>query len=190
LSLVGYTLTTYALYLATQRVLHKGSSQSKSDLPCSGITPVRLCHTPIYSRSSYAGGTSEPQNLQRRASKGISLRHSGHFRVVGSAGGSFRDRAMRALTGFTTKKNKTAAMRIKAMTTLIKSPYLKTLLFTVNVRAEKSGLPKMAAIRGVMRSAMNAETTAKKAKAMINATARSTTFPRSKNCLNSLASFT
>jgi len=97
---------------------------------------------------------------------------------------------MRALTGFTTKKNKTAAMRIKAMTTLIKWPYLKTLLFTVNVRSAKSGWPKMAAIRGVMRSAMNAEITAKKAKAKINATARSTTFPRSKNCLNSLASFT
>ncbi len=45
------------------------------------------------------------QKLHRRASIGISLEHSGHFFVVGSAGaGAFRVRAMSALIGVTTKK--------------------------------------------------------------------------------------
>src|ERR1700689_2062456 len=45
------------------------------------------------------------QNAHRRASIGISLKHSGHFLVVGSAGaGSFRMRAISALIGVTTKK--------------------------------------------------------------------------------------
>jgi hypothetical protein len=45
------------------------------------------------------------QWLQRRASMGISLRHSGHFLVVGSAGtGALRMRDTRAFTGVTTKK--------------------------------------------------------------------------------------
>src|ERR1700676_3417859 len=49
--------------------------------------------------------TGSAQWLQRRASIGISLRHSGHFLVVGSAGtGSLRVRAIRALIGVTTKK--------------------------------------------------------------------------------------
>src|ERR1700682_5362013 len=49
--------------------------------------------------------TGSEQWLQRRASIGISLRHSGHFLVVGSAGtGSLRVRATRALIGVTTKK--------------------------------------------------------------------------------------
>src|SRR4029077_13834090 len=50
-------------------------------------------------------GTGCEQCAHRRASMGISLRHSGHFLVVGSAGtGSFRMRATRAFTGVTTKK--------------------------------------------------------------------------------------
>src|ERR1700687_2314669 len=48
--------------------------------------------------------TTWPQPAQRRASFGISLRHSGHFFVVGSAGGSLRARAIRAVYGTTTKK--------------------------------------------------------------------------------------
>ena len=51
---------------------------------------------------SYAGCV---QNAQRRASIGISLRHSLHFLVVGSAGtGALRIRATRALMGVTMKK--------------------------------------------------------------------------------------
>src|SRR5882724_8565521 len=45
------------------------------------------------------------QKPQRRASIGISLRHSGHFLVVGSAGaGALCTRAISALIGVTTKK--------------------------------------------------------------------------------------
>src|ERR1700726_1173268 len=49
-------------------------------------------------------GTGEVQNAQRRAPTGIKLRHSGHLRVVGSGGGSRRDRAISLFTGTTTKK--------------------------------------------------------------------------------------
>jgi hypothetical protein len=48
--------------------------------------------------------TCDVQNAQRFAASGISLRHSGHFFVVGSAGGgSFLARAIMAFTGTTTK---------------------------------------------------------------------------------------
>ena len=51
----------------------------------------------------YATGCA--QWAQRRASMGISLMHSGHFLVVGSAGaGAFRIRYTKAFTGTTTKK--------------------------------------------------------------------------------------
>ena len=43
-------------------------------------------------------------NAQRFAPTGISLRHSVHFFVVGSAGGSLRERSTSALIGSTTKK--------------------------------------------------------------------------------------
>src|SRR5208282_1945900 len=56
---------------------------------------------------------------QRRASIGISLRHSGHFFVVGSAGaGSLRVRAISALIGVTTKKY-TAAATSRKLTTAV-----------------------------------------------------------------------
>jgi len=45
------------------------------------------------------------QKAQRRAAIGTSLRHSGHFFVVGSGAASpRRSRAIRLLTGSTTKK--------------------------------------------------------------------------------------
>src|SRR5436190_4139787 len=59
------------------------------------------------------------------------------------------------------------------------------LLLIVKLRLAKLGLPKMAAISGVMMSATKAATTAPKAVPMTTATARSTTFPRRMNCLNS-----
>ena len=49
-----------------------------------------------------AAGRALVQKAQRFAWIGISLRHSGHFFVVGSAGGSLREREMSALTGSTT----------------------------------------------------------------------------------------
>ena len=70
----------------------------------------------------YEALTSDVQNAHRRASAGISLRHSGHFRTVGSGGGSLRDFARKWLIGTTTKKNTTVAMEMKAMMKLIKSP--------------------------------------------------------------------
>ena len=50
-------------------------------------------------------GSGDVQNAQRFAAIGTSLRHSGHFFVVGSGGASPRlRRAMSAFTGVTTKK--------------------------------------------------------------------------------------
>src|SRR5579884_3106087 len=51
-----------------------------------------------------------------------------------------------------------------------------------NCRAEKSGLPPMAAMSGVSRSLTSAVTTAPNAPPMTTATARSITLPRSRNC--------
>ena len=55
----------------------------------------------------------------------------------------------------------------------------------MKVRLEKSGLPKMAAMSGVMRSTTNAVIMAVKATPTTTATARSTTLPRSTNFLKS-----
>ncbi len=53
------------------------------------------------------------------AAVGISLRHSGHARVVASAG--FR-RDITALTGLTTKKKIAARIETNVMIALMKSP--------------------------------------------------------------------
>ena len=66
--------------------------------------------------------TSAVQKAQRRASLGISLRHSGHLRVVGSAGGSRRDYWMSQFIGFTTKKKITAAKMRNEISTVMKLP--------------------------------------------------------------------
>ena len=66
-------------------------------------------------------------------------------------------------------------------------PYLNALPLIVNVSAEKSGWPKIAAMSGVRMLATNAVITAPKAAPMTTATARSTTLPRmmkSRNPLN------
>ena len=57
----------------------------------------------------------------------------------------------------------------------------------VNARVEKSGLPPIAAISGVMNDATNAVTRAPNAAPMTTATASSTTFPRSTKSRNSLS---
>src|SRR5947209_1944810 len=67
----------------------------------------------------------------------------------------------------------------------MKSPYRKWLELTVNDRLEKLGLPKMSAMIGVSRSRTRAVTTAPNAAPTTTATARSTTFPRSRNALKS-----
>ena len=82
------------------------------------------------------------QNAHRRAAMGTSLKHSGHFFVVGSDGGSPRARrAAMAFTGTTTKKYTAAEIRTNESNALMKSPIRNWLPFTVKVIAEKSGCP-------------------------------------------------
>src|ERR1700735_5204379 len=86
--------------------------------------------------------TGSVQWLQRRASMGISLRHSGHFLVVGSAGaGALRMRAIKALIGVTTKKYTAAATRTNESKALMKSPTGNGVPLMVKLIEEKSGLP-------------------------------------------------
>src|SRR5436190_4743863 len=115
----------------------------------------------------------------------MSLRHSGHARVWVSMGGSVLRRRISALTGFTTRKKRTATMTTNAISALMNDPYRKWLLLIVKERDEKSGLPPIAAMSGVTRSAMNAVTTATNARAMTKPTAVSTRLPRSRNSLKS-----
>src|SRR5437588_5223610 len=79
-------------------------------------------------RRHAAGATFSVQNAHLPAAIGMLLRHSGHPRVVGSAGTSAFLRAISAFTGFTTKKNTAAAIDTKAISVLMKAPYLKVLL--------------------------------------------------------------
>src|SRR5580704_932294 len=133
-------------------------------------------------------GTGCAQWAQRFASIGISLRHSGHFLVVGSAGaGAFRMRAIRRFTGVTTKKYTAAATSTKETPALTKSPRANMLPLMVNLMAEKSGLPTIAAISGVSRSLVKADTTEANAAPMTTPTAMSITLPRRMNCLNPLS---
>src|SRR5580765_1554578 len=62
---------------------------------------------------------------------------------------------------------------------------MKWLLWIVNVRFEKAGLPKIAATIGVMMSATNAVATAANARPKTRPTATSTRFPRNRNSLKS-----
>src|ERR1051326_3157870 len=65
----------------------------------------------------------EVQNAQRRAAIGTSLRHSGHFFVVGSGATSPRRiRARIVFIGSTIKKYTAAAIRMNETSALIKSP--------------------------------------------------------------------
>src|SRR5579872_4384502 len=116
---------------------------------------------------------------------GISLRHSGHFLVVGSAGGgSLRMRAINQLIGTTTKKYTAAAIRTKEMAALTKSPIGNVVQRTVNLRLKQSGLPTTSAISGVRKPLVSSVTTPPKAAPITTPTAISTTFPRRMNFLN------
>ena len=85
----------------------------------------------------------------------------------------------------TTKKNTAAAVDTNVIRLLRKSPYGKWLELIVNDRPPKFGWPKIIAMIGVIRSAMNALTSAANTAPMTNATASSTRLPRIRNCLNS-----
>src|SRR3984893_7780530 len=124
------------------------------------------------------------QWLQRRASIGISLRHSGHFLVVGSAGtGSLRVRATRALIGVTTKKKTTPATSRKLTTAVMKSPIGNTVPLIAKEIPVKSGLPTRSAMMGLIMSLTRAVMIVPNAAPMSTPTARSTTLPRKINCL-------
>ncbi len=91
-------------------------------------------------RAPYARIRGDVQKAQRRAAIGTSLKHSSHFFVVGSVGGSpRRRRATIALTGTTTNRYTAAEIRRKETTALRKSPIRNVLPLTVSVKAEKSG---------------------------------------------------
>src|SRR5258707_15018425 len=98
-------------------------------------------------------GSADVQKAHRRAAIAISLRHSGHFFVVGSGGASPRfRRALIALTGTTMAKYTAAPISTNEMTALRKSPIRNSLPLILRTRAEKSGLPKRAPMSGVSRS--------------------------------------
>src|SRR5882762_7480062 len=138
-------------------------------------------------RAGWRQTSGEVQNAQRRAAIATSLRHSGHFFVVGSGGASPRRmRAMSEFTGSTTKKYTAAATITNAITAFRKSPTSNLLPFTVRPIAEKSGFPATAAMSGVNRSLTKAFTTDVNAAPITTATARSRTLPRRMNCLNPL----
>src|ERR1700719_579310 len=116
---------------------------------------------------------------------GISLRHSGHFLVLGCVGlSSRRILAVSAFMGSTTAKYTAQAMMTKETTELTKSPKRNLLPRIVKLIDEKSGCLTTAAIKGVSRPLTIEFTTLPKAAPITTPTARSTTLPRSKNCLN------
>src|SRR5689334_8821868 len=89
------------------------------------------------------------QKAQRLASSGISEMHSGHFFVVGSAGGSRRARAIIAFIGFTTRKKIEVATSRNEMIAFTNDPTMIALPLIVSARPEKSGTLTIAASSGV-----------------------------------------
>ncbi len=131
-------------------------------------------------------GNSCVQKAHRLALSGMLLRQNGHSRVVTATGVSVFARLISTLTGRTTKKKTTAAIIRNDATALMKSPIKKRLRLIVKAIEEKSGLPPIAAINGVIRSLTRAVTTAPKAAPITMPTAKSTTLPRSTKALKSL----
>jgi hypothetical protein len=115
---------------------------------------------------------------------GISVKHSGHFLVVGSIGGFLLILRVRELMGRTMKKYTVAEIIMKDMRELIKSPYKNLLLFMVKLRVEKSGAFTIAEIKGLIKSLTRALTIEPNAAPIMTPTAKSTTFPLNMNCLN------
>src|SRR3989344_9704893 len=97
---------------------------------------------------------------QRFAPIGISLKHSAHFLVVGSAGGPLRDLPTRMFIGFTTKKKIVEAMSRNEMMALKKCPYLNSPPLNVKERPPISGTRATAEMNGVTKSATSALTMA------------------------------
>jgi hypothetical protein len=151
---------------------------------CAGADRAIFAHLPA---PAAPVATGVAQKAHRLAAIGMALRHSGHSFVVGSGGASpRRTRAISAFMGRTTKKYTAAAISRNETSALMKSPSKNLLPLTSNCIAEKSGLPTMAAISGVIRSFTRAVTMAPNAAPMTTATAKSSTLPRMMNCLNPL----
>src|SRR3954454_24114699 len=96
-------------------------------------------HQPLQERAlggsegAAASVSGEVQKAQRRAAIGTSLRHSGHFLVVGSGATSPRRiRARMVFIGSTMKKYTAAAIRMNETSALRKSPIGNLLPLTVN----------------------------------------------------------
>src|ERR1039458_1991327 len=171
-------------------MVRERSGQDKN--PTSRAKNAREMGHPVFTLSIEKSQAALPitgcaQCAQRRASMGISLRHSGHFLVVGSGGGSFREREMIAFTGTTMKKYTAAAINRNEIRALKKLPTINLLPCTSTAKAENSGLPAMAAINGVSRSFTIEVTTVPNAAPITTPTARSTTLPRRMNCLKPLS---
>lgn len=123
---------------------------------------------------------------QRLAATGILLKHSLHFFVVESGEGSLCDRVMSKFIGLITKKKIATATNMKEISALMKCPYINLLPLSVKISPLKSGTFTIAAISGVRRSDTSAVIIVPNAAPTTTPTAKSTTLPRSKNCLNSL----
>src|SRR3989344_8125433 len=93
---------------------------------------------------------------QRFAPIGISLKHSAHFLVVGSAGGPLRDLPTRMFIGLTTKKNMAEATNANEMMVFMKCPYLNSPPLTVKTSPLRSGTRAIAEMKGVRMSATSA----------------------------------
>ena len=105
----GYFTGIGRVWTTTAAVSCQRSVASKTLYLPVGLTSARSSFRTSFDLRSQVQAalpiTGWAQKAQRRASMGISLRHSGHFFVVGSAGAAaLRVRAMRALMGVTTKK--------------------------------------------------------------------------------------
>src|SRR5215467_4379791 len=78
-----------------------------------------------------ADSSADVQNAQRLAAMGISLRHSGHFLLVGSARASLRAaRAFHAFIEATMKKYTAAATNRKLITSFTNIPYVMSVPLT------------------------------------------------------------
>lgn len=121
------------------------------------------------------------------ASIGTSLKHSLHFFVVGLFVISFFDFEMRKFIGLITKKKIVEAISKKDIRVFKKWPYINLLSLIVKYKLDRSGIFAMAPIKGVMRSVTRADTIEPNDAPITTPTARSTTFPLSKNCLNSFS---
>lgn len=118
----------------------------------------------------------------------MSLKQCGHFFSEGSAGDLRRlEYSVNLLIGWMIKKKTTIARIKNAIAAFKKLPYINLLPLSVKYRLEKSGVPPMAAISGVIISLTSEVTMAPKAAPMTTATAKSTTFPRRINCLKSFS---